>query len=149
MMATAQMVEPATAGGFGATERKDGWWVGPLATGLGLGTFLIYSFFRALLNSGYHLGIGTGILEDHAYLLSPLYSPLRVLPTSLAWSSPAFLILGAPGGFRVTCYYYRKAYYRAFFLGPVGCAVGEAGSFCGIRRGRHYNGETRLLLFQN
>src|SRR5262245_46074429 len=46
-----------------------------------------------------------------------------------------------PGGFRLTCYYYRKAYYRAFFLDPPACAVGEP---------RHgYRGETRLLLFQN
>ena len=66
-----------------------------------------------------------------------------------AWISPAFLILWAPGGFRVTCYYYRKAYYRAFFLDPVGCAVGEPSSFCGFRRGREYKGETRLLIFQN
>jgi hypothetical protein len=51
------------------------------------------------------------------------------------------LILWAPGGFRLTCYYYRKAYYRAFFLDPPACAVGEA------RRG--YRGETRLFLFQN
>ena len=31
----------------------------------------------------------------------------------------------APLGFRATCYYYRKAYYRAFFLDPPACAVGE------------------------
>jgi hypothetical protein len=49
--------------------------------------------------------------------------------------------LWAPGGFRLTCYYYRKAYYRAFFLDPPGCAVGEAR--------KQYSGETRLLLFQN
>ena len=29
--------------------------------------------------------------------------------------SPAFLILWAPAGFRVTCYYYRGAYYKAFW----------------------------------
>jgi hypothetical protein len=149
-MAQAQAVGPATAGEFGATERKDGWWVGPLVTGLGLAAFfLIYAPLRALMNTGYQLGMGTGILQDHAYLLSPFYSPLFVLPGSLSWISPAFLILWAPGGFRVTCYYYRKAYYRAFFLDPAGCAVGEPGSFCGVRRGHDYKGETRLLLFQN
>jgi hypothetical protein len=42
----------------------------------------------------------------------------------------------------LTCYYYRKAYYRAFFLDPPACAVGEA-------RGHGYRGETRMLLFQN
>ena len=39
--------------------------------------------------------------------------------------SPAILILWAPGGFRLTCYYYRGAYYKAFWADPLGCAVGE------------------------
>ena len=148
-MALAPTIGPAAAGGFGATERRDGWWVGPLATGLGLGAFVVYATFRAFSNADYRLGMGTGVLQDHAYLLSPFYSPLIVLPASLAWISPAVLILWAPGGFRVTCYYYRKAYYRAFFLDPVGCAVGEPSRFCGMRRGKEYRGESRLLLFQN
>ncbi len=37
----------------------------------------------------------------------------------------AMLILWAPGGFRVTCYYYRGAYYKAFWADPPNCAVGE------------------------
>jgi hypothetical protein len=149
-MAQAQTIGPATAGGLGATERRDPWWVGPLATGLGLAAFfLIYAPFRVLYNADYQFGVGTGVLEDHAYVLSPFYSPLIVLPWLPAWISPAFLVLWAPGGFRVTCYYYRKAYYRALFLDPVGCAVGEPGQFCGLQRGHAYKGETRLLLFQN
>jgi hypothetical protein len=148
-MARAQTIDRTAAGRFGATERRDRWWIGPLATGLGLGAFIIYASFRAFFNADYRLGAGTGVLQGHAYLLSPFYSPLIVLPESLAWISPAFLILWAPGGFRVSCYYYRKAYYRAFFLDPVGCAVGEPSRFCGIRRGREYMGETKLLLFQN
>ncbi len=137
--------------GFGATARRDAWWAGPLATGLSLAAFVVYSTARALLNANYELGIGShsGILPDHAYLLSPFYSPLLVLPASLAWISPAFLILWAPGGFRLTCYYYRKAYYRAFLLDPVACAVGEPSSLCGFKRGLAYKGETRILLFQN
>ena len=31
----------------------------------------------------------------------------------------------APGGFRLTCYYYRGAYYKAFWADPPSCAVGE------------------------
>jgi hypothetical protein len=136
----------------GSTERKDRWWIGPLLTGLGLGTFVVYSTCRALHNGHYHVGPGTGFLENHSYLLSPFYSPLWphfLLPASLAWISPAFLVLWAPGGFRVTCYYYRKAYYRSFFLDPAGCGVGEPSRFCGFKRGLAYKGETRLLLFQN
>jgi hypothetical protein len=149
-MAQAQAMEPAAAGGFGATERKDQWWIGPLATGLGFGAFIIYSTFRAFYNGGYELGTGTETLPGHSYMISPFYSPLIALPSwTPAWVSPAFLILWAPAGFRVTCYYYRKAYYRAFFLDPVGCAVGEPSNFCGFRRGHDYQGETRLLIFQN
>ncbi|MBI4404728.1 MAG: succinate dehydrogenase [Deltaproteobacteria bacterium] len=58
--------------------------------------------------------------------------------------SPAFLILWIPGGFRITCYYYRKAYYRSFFLHPMACSVGDQ------RANRIYNGEAKLpWLFQN
>ncbi len=39
--------------------------------------------------------------------------------------SPALLILPFPGGFRFTCYYYRGAYYKAFWADPPSCAVGE------------------------
>src|SRR6267378_2414818 len=57
--------------------------------------------------------------------------------------SPAILILGAPLGFRATCYYYRKAYYRAFFLDPPACAVGES-------RPHRYSGESAFpLILQN
>jgi hypothetical protein len=150
-MAQARTIEPVTAAGFGATERKDQWWIGPLATGLGFGAFIVYSTFRAFYNADYQLGMDTTTLPDHSYMISPFYSPLIVLPLPpwLAWVSPAFLILWAPAGFRVTCYYYRKAYYRAFFVDPVACAVGEPSSFCGFHRGRDYKGETRLLIFQN
>ena len=57
--------------------------------------------------------------------LSPLFSPLITpawLPTCI---SPGLLILWIPLGFRATCYYYRKAYYRFYFADPPGCAVGE------------------------
>jgi hypothetical protein len=148
-MAQARMIEPASAAKLGATERRDRWWISPLVTGLGFITFIIYATFRAAYNADYQLGMGTKVLPDHSYLISPFYSPLIVLPWLPAWISPAFLILWAPGGFRVTCYYYRKAYYRAFFLDPVGCAVGEPARFCGFRRGPEYKGETRLLIFQN
>ena len=56
--------------------------------------------------------------------------------------TPAMLILPGPAGFRLTCYYYRKAYYRSFAMDPPACAVGE-------RNAHKYNGETKLLVFQN
>lgn len=115
--------------GFGSTLRRDAWWVAPALTALVLGSFGLYATWAAAVNAHYEWGP----------YLSPFYSPL----VQAAWwpLSPAFLILVFPLGFRVTCYYYRKAYYRAFFLDPAGCAVGEP---------RHdYKGETRLFLFQN
>jgi hypothetical protein len=128
--------------GFAKTGRRDAWWAGPLVTFLVLSAFVIYTTFRIFQNAYFQYGHGTNVLSEHAYFLSPMYSPLLVLPSWVPnWVSPAMLILWMPGGFRLTCYYYRKAYYRAFFLDPPGCAVGEPRN--------EYAGETRLLLFQN
>jgi hypothetical protein len=135
-MAT-QVAPAAGKGHLGATQRRDAWWAGPVATGLGLGAFIVYATFRALYNAEYEVA-----RPDSAYLLSPFYSPLLIWPGMPSWLSPAMLILWAPAGFRTTCYYYRKAYYRAYFLDPAACAVSEA-------RGHNYLGETHLLLFQN
>jgi hypothetical protein len=56
--------------------------------------------------------------------------------------SPAFFILWIPGLFRLTCYYYRGAYYKAFWMDPVACTVGEPR--------KSYLGENRLpLIAQN
>ena len=56
--------------------------------------------------------------------------------------SPALLILPFPGMFRFTCYYYRGAYYKAFWADPPSCAVGEP------RKG--YCGENSFpLILQN
>jgi hypothetical protein len=111
----------------GITMRRDAWWIAPLLTLIVLGGFGIYATWRAFENNYYEVGP----------YLSPFYSPLILANW---WPfSPAFLILWAPLGFRVTCYYYRKAYYRAFFWDPPACAVGE------LRKS--YNGETRFPFF--
>jgi hypothetical protein len=56
--------------------------------------------------------------------------------------SVALLILWAPGGFRVSCYYYRGAYYKAFWADPPSCTVGEPR--------KHYRGERSFpLILQN
>ena len=124
----------AEPSGFGATTRTDAWWAGPLVTALVLGSFVIYATWRGIMNSHYSI-------PDQA-LLSPLYSPLIVWEGMPTWLSPAGLILWGPAGFRATCYYYRKAYYRAFFMDPVACAVGE--------RSHNYKGETSFpFILQN
>jgi hypothetical protein len=119
-------------GRFGATLRRDAWWVEILPVAVVLGAFVVYGTARAFEGKYYEWGP----------YLSPLYSPL-IDPEHRWWPlSPALLILIFPLGFRVTCYYYRKAYYRAFFLDPPACAVGES------RRG--YRGETAFpFVLQN
>lgn len=121
---------------FGGTLRKDSWWVGPATTVLVLGAFIAYATWRTFEGSSY---------EWEAYL-SPFYSPLFDVSWAHAWGlgffTPAMLILPGPLSFRFTCYYYRKAYYRAFAWDPPACAVGE-------RAPHRYNGETKLLIFQN
>jgi hypothetical protein len=123
------------------TLRTDAWWLQPLLVVIGLGGFAVYATWAALQNAHYYA----------APYLSPFYSPCisdncvhKTLPLIGSWwnLSPAFLILWIPGGFRATCYYYRKAYYRSFFLSPPACAVRDAA--------QSYSGETRFpFLFQN
>ncbi|MEA2609794.1 MAG: hypothetical protein QOJ75_2037 [Chloroflexota bacterium] len=112
---------PGTARqGLGATSRIDDWGTEPAIVAFGFTTFIVYSLFSALVwGPLFHVGY-----EANGYL-SPFFSPLirpDWLPT---WFSPAILILWIPLGFRTTCYYYRKAYYRSYFADPPACAVGE------------------------
>lgn len=130
---------------FGETTRRDRWWVQPVAVFLGLSAFIVYSTWAAFQGAHYSFGP----------YLSPFYSPELFGDSPHAWFgptpgwlpswlpySPAFLILWAPGGFRLTCYYYRGAYYKSFWGDPVSCSVGEH------RKG--YLGENSLpLILQN
>jgi hypothetical protein len=130
------------------TLRTDRWWLTPLLTFLGLSAFLVYGFVRIFINDFYWAP------EQH--LLAPFYSPClsqscvpgsshflgQPLPQLPSWMSPAMIILVLPGGFRATCYYYRKSYYRSFWLSPPACAVPDGH--------KTYTGETRFpLIFQN
>jgi hypothetical protein len=125
------------------TLRKDRWWLQPLVTVTVLGLFVVYGTWVAFINRNYWADP----------YLSPFYSPCLTddcvagssdfgQPFSWWQLSPALLILIFPLGFRMTCYYYRKAYYRSFWLSPPACAVAEP-------HGK-YTGETRLpLILQN
>jgi hypothetical protein len=131
--------------GFGKTSRKDAWYFTPAITFVVFTSFIVYSTWAAFQNAHYWYG---------SYL-SPFYSPELFgdsphsmfgpkpswFPSGLPWS-PAFLILPFPAFFRFTCYYYRGAYYKAFWADPPSCAVGEP------RKG--YTGEHGLpLILQN
>jgi hypothetical protein len=113
---------------FGETARRDRWWVTPALVFAGLSAFVVYATWAALQGAHY----------THGPYLSPFHSPELFGPSSHAWFgtlppwwpgwlpySPAILILWAPAGFRLTCYYYRGAYYKAFWADPPACAVGE------------------------
>lgn len=131
--------------GFGRTARRDAWWATPLATFLVLSAFVVYATWAAFQNAHYTYGP----------YLSPFYSPELFGDSHHAWFgprpgwwpgwlpfSPALLILPFPAFFRLTCYYYRGAYYKAFWADPPSCAVGEP------RTG--YRGErTFPLVMQN
>ncbi len=131
--------------GFGATARTDVWWLQPVVVFLALSTFVVYSTWAAFQNAHYTFGP----------YLSPFYSPELFGDSPHSWFgpkpdgwpawlpfSPALLILWAPGGFRLTCYYYRGAYYKAFWADPPSCTVGEPR--------KEYIGESALpLIFQN
>ncbi|MGH3939971.1 MAG: hypothetical protein ACRDTG_15335 [Pseudonocardiaceae bacterium] len=142
-----RVVQPGRAAIAGRTLRTDRWWLGPLLTFLGLMTFVGYATVRAFMQDYYW------VAEYH--YLTPFYSPclsMSCIPESAHFGRPfpefpfflplaivslPFLLL-----FRLTCYYYRKAYYRAFWFSPPACAVGEPH--------KTYSGETRFpLLGQN
>ena len=130
------------------TLRTDRWWLQPTITVAVLVAFIIYATFRAFEEKFY-------FAEP---LISPFYSPClssdcvdgsalfgtpfgHVVLFGLA-ISPALFILIFPLGFRMTCYYYRKAYYRSFWQSPPACAVAEPH--------KSYSGETKApLIVQN
>jgi hypothetical protein len=112
---------PGTARqGFGVTNRHDDWAIAPFIQGLLFTICATYLGFSGILWNP----LGGPAYEVDGYL-SPLFSPL-LFAGQLPWFiSPGLLILWIPLGFRATCYYYRKAYYRFYFADPPGCAVGE------------------------
>jgi hypothetical protein len=149
---------------FLETSRHDGWWVMPAITLVYFLSFVVYSTWAAFQGEHYYFaGSPSQIAEGgwHSQYLSPMYSPVLwvdssregAAPLHHAWLgewpdwlpkllfgfipiTPALFILWAPGGFRFTCYYYRGAYYKAFWGDPVNCAVGEPSW-----RGENYRGE--------
>ena len=149
--------------GFAKTLRKDKWWLYPGIVLFGLSSFLIYGFWSAWQADFYWYSAGQ---EGFGGYLAPFYSPLLFIKEGVegaapiehaifgAWPSwwpswlppsPSLLILAIPGIFRFTCYYYRKAYYRAFTGTPPACAVGALPR----KRKAGYKGETGLMVVQN
>ena len=145
--AAAGVQSPGRASIAARTLRTDRWWVQPVVTFTLLVIWLLYALVRTASQRYY-------FVEEYHYL-SPFSSPClsaSCVPASRDFGTwfgdfPPFVPLGLLVlpfllGFRLTCYYYRKAYYRAFWLSPPACAVAEP-------HGK-YTGETRFpLIFQN
>lgn len=149
--------------GFTKTLRKDNWWLYPGLVLFGLAAFLVYGLWSAWQADFYWYSAGQ---DGFGGYLAPFYSPLIFIKEGVegaapmehalfgAWPSwwpnwippsPSLLILAIPGIFRFTCYYYRKAYYRAFTGTPPACAVGAL-----PRKSKSgYKGETGLMRIQN
>lgn len=121
------------------TLRTDRWWLAPLLTVLGLSVFVVYASIRSWVRTAYWV-------EDYHYL-TPFYSPClsdSCVPGSSDFGTPigelpmiiplGFLVLPFLLGFRLTCYYYRKAYYRSVWLSPPACAVAEPHRTYTVRR---------------
>jgi hypothetical protein len=126
------------------TLRTDRWWIQTAGIAVILLIFIVYSTIRIFMAKWYYAA-------DYHYL-TPLYSPCvtdSCVPGSSHFGTPFgafpfFLPLGIiafpiVAGFRVTCYYYRKAGYRSLWGSPPACAVQEPH--------KKYTGETRFPLF--
>ena len=113
---------------FGETMRADVWWIQPLLVFIGLSTFIVYSTWAAFQGQELFLWqLRLAVLfAGTVWRFAPqlVWTETGVV-AALALFSPALLILWAPGGFRLTCYYYRGAYYKAFWADPPACTVGE------------------------
>ena len=138
---------PTRAAILQRTLRTDNWLKSPILTDLGFAAFVIYATVRAFMQKWYYVA-------DYHYL-TPFYSPCiskgcipeashfwpQILP-DVWWLPFAALSLPFLLLFRLTCYYYRGAYYRSVWQSPTACAVAEPHA--------KYTGETRLpLIIQN
>jgi hypothetical protein len=140
-MATTGIHSPGRAKIEQDTLRTDRWWIQPLGVFLALSAFVAYSAWRVFSGKYYY----------HAPYISLFYSPCLTTqcvegaepggPISWWMLSPSLLIAWIPLTFRFTCYYYRKAYFRSFWLSPPACAVAEPHSA--------YSGERKLPLILN
>jgi hypothetical protein len=129
------------------TLRTDPWWRAPLITFLLLSAWVVYAGVRTMWQAAY--------FERRDHYLTPFYSPC--VTASCATGSHdfgvwfghfppilPFAIVTLPFllGFRLTCYYYRRSYYRSFWASPPACGVAEPHA--------KYTGETRFpLILQN
>src|SRR5919109_3820175 len=138
------------------TLRRDNWRIYPITTLVIFTAWVVYATVRAFWGAAFYV-------PEYHYL-TPFYSPClneicnnvtvnghtgdaaefgTFLPASTrGWIPFAALSLPFLLLFRLTCYYYRKAYYRSYWASPPACAVAEPH--------KKYSGERRFpLIGQN
>jgi hypothetical protein len=129
------------------TLRTDNWRKAPIITFVLLSAWVLYATLRTVWQAAY--------FDRADHYLSPFYSPCVTASCSTGshdfgtWFGHfpiiiPFAIVTLPFllGFRLTCYYYRRSYYRAFWQSPPACAVAEPHTA--------YSGETKFpLILQN
>lgn len=125
------------------TERRDRWWLEPALVVVGFTAFVIYAIWAGTTTTGYF----------YDPYLSPFFSPCITancehltfgVPIIGKWFNlaPAMWIVGFPLVFRATCYFFRRTYYRSYFLAPASCAVPDAA--------KRYSGESKFpFILQN
>jgi len=129
----AQAVSAPHRRGFLSTLRTDAWWFEPVLVFASLSIFFGWLTISIFLDT-WHFSIGSYI--------SPVFEPKLFEANDSIFLSPGMIVLLGPVPFRATCYYYRRAYYRSFFMSPPACAVGDIG--------KTYKGESRLpFIIQN
>jgi hypothetical protein len=120
-----------------AAKNRLPWWVGPITVSTVLVLFTVYAMYVVFFRPD----------GQYQSLLSPFYSPPVGIPGWMpGWVTAPMLVLWIPLGFRATCYYYRKAYYRAFFWDPPACSSKAQER---EPRGNNYNGERALFILNN
>ncbi len=139
----AQAVAAPLRRGFLTTLRQDRWWVEPALVFVSLSLFFGWLTVSIIMDFG---PMGHYEVEG-THLLTPVFEPTWLSMINADWEgawylSPGFIVLIGPVPFRATCYYYRRAYYRSYFLSPPACAVGDVGPT--------YKGESTFpLIMQN
>ena len=123
-MSASQPVRAAAA----KDGRSDPWYLEWFLMFAALTVLLLYSTWTTFQAVGYKFG--------------PYRSPFYPFDFTIGILSPALLIFWIPVAFRLTCYYWRRTYYRTYFLDPAGCAVNEPR--------KHYIGENAFpFILQN
>jgi len=123
------------------TLRLDRWWLPPAVQATALVVLFAYVIFRLFMRDYY-------FVPGKNYL-TPLYSPCisegcvegakhfgAILPDLPGFIPLPIIVFPILLGFRATCYYYRKATYRALLQSPTACAVAEPA--------KRYSGETKF-----